>query len=87
MEAAGPVFMSVFMLAYFAFIGFMMLFTLASWVVSALAIWDCAGRDFPHPNTRAIWCLLIFMTRWVGALIYYVVVYRADDPAAQQPRA
>ena len=86
MEAAGPVFASVFMLAYFGFIAFMMLFTLASWLVSALAIWDCAGRDFPDRNTRAIWCLLIFMTRWIGALIYYIVVYRADDPPQQPAR-
>jgi tetratricopeptide (TPR) repeat protein len=83
MEAAGAVFMLVFMVAYIGFIGLMMLFTFASWVAAALAIWDCSRRDFPHPNTRAVWCILIFMTRWLGALIYYIVIYRSNDPPMQ----
>lgn len=86
MEAAGAVFMLVFMVAYIGFIGLMMLFTFASWVAAALAIWDCSRRDFPYPNTRAVWCVLIFMTRWLGALIYYIVVYRTNDPPVQQRR-
>jgi len=84
MEAAGAVFVLVFMVAYMGFIAFMMLFTFASWVAAALAIWDCSRRDFPYPNTRAVWCVLIFMTRWLGALIYYIVVYRTNDPPVEQ---
>ncbi len=80
MEAFGPVFGLVFMLLYFVFIFGMVVFVWASLLVTALAIWDCARRDFPDANTRAIWCLLILLTRWIGALAYYLMVYRTDDP-------
>ena len=55
-------------------------------ILSCLAIYDCARRDFPDPNTRAMWCLLIAILRLIGAIIYYFVVYRKNDPPIQHPR-
>ena len=86
-ETAGVAVAFAFFAFYFLFIGTAVLFGLASWVVTILAVWDCARRDFPDPGTRALWCVLIVMTRWLGALIYYIVVYRANDPPVQRPGA
>ena len=75
-----------FFVCYFLFIGMMVLLSLASWVVTILAAYDCARRDFPDPNTRALWCVLSVVTKWLGALVYYIVVYRTNDPPVQQSR-
>jgi len=85
-ETASVAFAFAFFAFYFLFIGTAMLCGIASWVVTILAIWDCARRDFPDPGTRALWCVLIVMTRWLGALIYYIVIYRANKPPVQQAR-
>ena len=83
-ETAGVGFAFAFVAFYFLFIGTAMLCGIASWVVTILAVWACARRDFPDPGTRALWCVLIVMTRWLGALIYYIAIYRANDPPVQR---
>ena len=85
-ETAGAVFALAFFVFYFLFIGTMVLVSLGSWVVTILAVLDCARRDFPDPNTRALWCVVIVVTKWLGALVYYIVVYRTNDPPIQQSR-
>jgi hypothetical protein len=65
--------------------GGVFLFGMVAWVLSVLALWDCARRDFADPNTRAGWSIAIMLGHWIGALIYYVVVYRNGDPP-YQPR-
>jgi hypothetical protein len=86
-EALGVIFGVVFVVMYFGFIMAMVGLTWAGVVVTALAIWDCARRDFADPGSRALWCVLIFLTHWLGALIYYIVIYRTDDPPLQAPVA
>ncbi len=71
---------TLWFILYFGFIMFIMVSSMAVLLATVLAIYDCARRDFPDPNTRALWCILIVLTRWMGALIYYVAVYRANDP-------
>jgi len=63
----------------------MFVFMALAWVFSVLALWDCAKRDFVDPNSRAGWAILIMLVHGIGALIYYIVIYRADDPP-YQPR-
>jgi len=75
--------MAAFWVFYLIFFAFMMLFAIGSVVASALAIWDCVHRDFPDRNTQGVWCILVLLTRWIGALVYYFAVYRPDSP----PRA
>ena len=75
-----------FMMVYVAFIGFMCLFSVAAWVMSLLAIFDCARRDFDDPTTRAMWCLLMALAQWIGALVYYFVIYRKNEPRLQVKR-
>ena len=75
--------MLIFWGIYMVMIPLIMLVSLASWVISGLAIYDCVMRDFPERSTQALWCILVFLTRWIGALIYYFAVYRPNMP----PRA
>jgi hypothetical protein len=75
-----------FMVVYFIFWGVMMLLIMAGWVAQLLAIYDCARRDFPDPVTRAMWCLVLVLAQWIGALIYYIVIYRKGEPPIQPPR-
>lgn len=75
--------MMIFWGIYMLMIPLIILLSLASWVLAGLAIYDCVMRDFRERSTQAIWCLLIFLTRWIGAVIYYFAVYRPNTP----PRA
>lgn len=80
MEPAAGALFAVMFLFYFGFFGIMMIVTWGGWIAAALAIYDCARRDFPSATTRAAWCLLLFVAHFLGAIIYYFVVYRPDTP-------
>ena len=82
-ETAGVAFAFAFFAFYFFIIGTAILFGLASWVVTILAVLDCARRDFPDPNTRAMWCLLMVLIGIIGVVIYYFLIYRHNDPPRQ----
>ena len=84
-ETVGAMIGLAFVAFYFLFIGTMVLMTLGSLVVTILAVWDCARRNFSDPNTRALWCVLIVMTKWLGVLVYYIVVYRTNNPPLPAP--
>ncbi len=79
--------MAAFWVFYLIFFAAMLLMAIGSVVASALAIWDCVHRDFPDRNTQGVWCILILLTRWIGALVYYFAVYRTGDPPRLPPRA
>ncbi|MBD3292517.1 MAG: hypothetical protein GF393_06305, partial [Armatimonadia bacterium] len=81
MEPAAGAMVAVMFLFYFGFFGIMMIVTWGGWIAAALAIYDCSRRDFPCGSTRGAWCLLLFATQILGAIIYYFVVYRPDTPA------
>jgi TM2 domain-containing membrane protein YozV len=34
---------------------------------------DCVQREFPGPNDKVIWIIIIVLLSWVGALIYFFV--------------
>jgi uncharacterized protein with PQ loop repeat len=43
-----------------------------------LAFWiwmlvDCATKESKEGNTKIVWILVIALTSWLGALIYYLV--------------
>ncbi|HCU35960.1 MAG TPA: hypothetical protein DGT21_11080 [Armatimonadetes bacterium] len=86
-DFSGPegAFFGVFMLGMMLFYFGIFAFAMLAWVLAVLALWDCARRDFPDPNSRAGWAIVIMLTHWIGALVYYIVIYRADDPP-YQPR-
>ena len=89
-DFSGPegAFAGVFMLGMLLFYFGVFAFAMIAWVLSVLALWDCARRDFADPNSRAGWAIVIMLAHWIGALVYYIVIYRAGDPPYQQrPRA
>ncbi len=72
--------LAIFWGLYMLMIPVFILLGLASWVLTGLAIYDCVLRDFDERSTQALWCVLLFLTRWIGVLIYYFAVYRPDRP-------
>ena len=47
-------------------------------VVAAIGFWiwmmiDCASNESSEGNDKIVWMLVIALTGWIGALIYYVV--------------
>jgi len=51
-------------------------------LVVAFWIWmivDCATRKFRNDIEKIVWLLVIVFARWVGALVYFIVV-RSFNP-------
>lgn len=67
--------------AIFCFQGFIWILAILGLVLWILMLVDVIQRDvkdFPNQteNDRLVWILVVALTSWVGALIYYLVVYR-----------
>lgn len=77
---AGAALAMAMMVLYVGFFGVIMIVTWGAWLAAALAIYDCSQRDFPNATTRAAWCLLLFVAHFIGAVVYYFVIYRPDTP-------
>ena len=85
MEPFAGVLFGFFFLVYFGFIALIIAVSWGGYIAAALAIYDCSQRDFPSPQTRAAWCLLLFIGQVLGAIIYYFAVYRPDTPRRIAP--
>lgn len=44
--------------------------SLVFWIVELI---DIARREFPDPNNKIVWFLIVFFLHFIGALIYYCV--------------
>lgn len=57
--------------------------SLAMWVWMLIDVIKRPDEAFPNPgeNTKAVWLVVIALTGAVGAIVYYVAVYRAVGPA------
>ncbi len=64
-----------FMLFYITLFGFFILI-LVFWIVMVV---DVVQRKFSNEPDRLIWVLVVILTGWVGALIYYFVIKRPED--------
>jgi len=53
------------------FYGFIIVLSLASLVFWIVEIIDAARRQWPDPNTKIIWLLVVVLLHGLGALIYY----------------
>jgi nitrate reductase gamma subunit len=54
-----------------AFLG--LIIGLAVFVFWLRMIIECATRESSEGNTKIIWMLVILLTSWLGALIYYFI--------------
>ena len=50
---------------------FFILLALASAVFWIVEIIDVARREFPQPNTKTLWLLVVVLGHGIGALVYY----------------
>ena len=54
-----------------ALYGFLILLALASFVFWIVEIIDAARRQWPDPNTKIIWLLVIIFGHSIGAIVYF----------------
>jgi len=75
---AGLFFTGIFSF-WFLFVSLMMLINIGGLVIWILMLIDCVKRDFPQENDKMVWVLVIALTNWIGALIYYFVIKKKED--------
>jgi len=64
---------------WFLFVSLIMLVNIGGLVIWIIMLIDCAKRDFPEENDKMVWILVIALTSWIGALIYYFMIKRKDQ--------
>lgn len=74
MPSPGPD--AVFPVAFGAF--FLVWLLIAALGLAATVFWiveliDVCRREFPDPNTKIIWLLVVILVHGLGALVYYFV--------------
>jgi hypothetical protein len=52
---------------------FFLVFAIGGTVFWVIMIIECATKESSQGNTKLIWILIIVLTHWIGALIYYFV--------------
>lgn len=52
---------------------FFLVFVVGGTVFWVIMIIECATKESTQGNTKLIWILIIVLTHWIGALIYYFV--------------
>jgi hypothetical protein len=52
---------------------FFLVFAIGGTVFWVIMIIECATKESSQGNTKVIWILIIVLTHWIGALIYYFV--------------
>lgn len=66
-----------FTLFFFAFIvvavGGSILVGIGLMVLWIWALVDCLAKESSQGNDKLVWCLVIILTGWIGALIYILV--------------
>jgi hypothetical protein len=53
------------------------------WIIELI---DVARREFPDPNTKILWLLVILFTHTLGAIIYYFAGKSQGTLPGQAPR-
>lgn len=61
--------------------GFLVIFCIAVFLFWLWMLIDCAKRDFPKPNDKVVWILVIIFIQIVGASIYYFMIKRKPNKA------
>jgi hypothetical protein len=61
---------------FFLIFAFIFLFSIAAMAFWIWMLVDCAQRKFKKENDKVVWILVIVLTHWIGALIYYFMVKR-----------
>ncbi len=81
-EAAAGIFVGlfslVFFLIYFIFIGGMFIVSILGTILWIVMLVDCAKREFKNENDKLVWILVIALTGWIGAVIYYFMIKQKD---------
>ena len=54
------------------------------WIIELI---DVARREFPDPNTKILWVLVILFTHTIGAIIYYFAGKPQGTLPGQYPRS
>lgn len=83
MEAVGALIAIVMMIVTFAFFALfylgMFVFIVLGLVVWIVMLIDVINRKFPNDADRTTWILVVCLTGWIGAAIYYFTIKRPAD--------
>lgn len=63
----------------------MMLLVMVSFALWLMMFIDCIQRNFPDPNQKLLWVVILLVAGVLGALIYYLMIKRPATLVARAP--
>ncbi len=72
--ALGGLVIFLFILLWIMIVGGSVFLT----VIWILMIIDVAQRKFKESNDKIVWILVVILTSWIGAIIYYFVIKKPN---------
>lgn len=69
-----------FWLLWLLFMAFIAAFAVLGTVFWILMLVDCVNRKFEKESDKTTWVLVIALTHWLGATLYYFLVKRKTNP-------
>ena len=71
---------AIFVGAIFLFYCLIIIFALVSFVFWIWMLIDALSRkNYDTENERLLWCLVVFLGHWIGAVIYYFIVKKKKE--------
>ncbi len=52
---------------------FWLIFGLGGFILFLIALIDVLRRQFPNPNDKILWIILIVLIGWLGPILYFVI--------------
>lgn len=56
-----------------AWVIFWVVFGVIGFVLFLWALIDCIRRQFPNPNDKVLWLVLIILIGWLGPILYLII--------------
>jgi uncharacterized membrane protein YphA (DoxX/SURF4 family) len=54
----------------------MVILAVTAFIFWIMMIVDCAKREFPDPNQKIIWIVVIALLQIIGAIAYWLSIYK-----------
>lgn len=52
---------------------FWIIFGLGGLILFIIALIDVIRREFPNPNDKILWIILILLLSWIGPILYFII--------------
>ncbi len=72
-DAAAAAAATGFLAFGFGMVVFFWILGILGFILFLWALIDCIRRQFPNPNDKVLWLVLIILIGWIGPVLYLII--------------